>query len=211
MSEARRFKQQLGLELATELAGEFRFYRSCMEFRRPAHGGTDVIILGGSTKWSPGISLSFHFGRSFDAARSIEKELGWPRVPYQIFMYSPNLSSMKGMEYAGPHTWDVDLRRPPPNLARDVRAAIEGMACPFFERFRELRAARDAMASHDSWCFGGTGHFWRLLLLLDAALDDLPHFRTWSAQLDPFNAAQAAETLARFAAQHDRGPARPAG
>jgi hypothetical protein len=211
VSEARRFQQQKGTELAAEFAGEFRFYRSRLELRRANGDGADVIILSGSTKWSPLISLSFYFGRSFDRIRQIEKQLGLSTSPYHIQQYSLNLQHMIGIGYAGRHTWDIDLRQPPSGLAREMKAAIQGMAFPFFERFHQLSAARDAVASNDPWCFGARGHSWRSLFLLDTALGDLAHFRTWSERLEPLYAAQATEALARFDGGSRGGRARGPG
>lgn len=194
---AHRFQQDVGADLAAELPGEFRFSRSLLELRRPAHRGADVIRLAGSAKWSPLISVNFYFGRSFDEAERVEKALGEPVRGCHIDQYSLNLGLMAGVEYAGPSSWDVDLRSPSRGLVRELKAAIEGMAFPFFERFRDPRAARDAIASNDSWCFGGPLS-WRSLFFLDAALDDLGHFKSWSARLQPFDAAQAAEIVAKF-------------
>jgi len=130
--------------------------------------------------------------------REVEKDLGEVGLPYHIQQYSPNLGHMKGIRYSGPHTWEVDLGQPRRDLAKEVAVAIRGMAYAFFDRFRELRAARDAIASNDPWCFSATGPFWRSLFLLDAALDDLAHFRGWMASLEPFYAPKAAEMLGRF-------------
>jgi hypothetical protein len=79
------------------------------------------------------------------------------------------------------------------------------MAYPFFDRFRELRAARDALASRDPWCFGAAGHSWCSLFLLDAALNDLQHFKDWMPSLDPFYAPKAAEMLGSFERLGRRG------
>jgi hypothetical protein len=182
----------------SELADGFTFYRSRLELRRSAHSGVDVLILSGSTKYSPLVSVSFYFGRSFDQVREVEKDLGELGLPYHIQQYSPNLSHMKGIRYSGPHTWEVDLRQPPRDLAKKLAVAVRAMAYPFFDRFRELRAARDAVASRDPWCFDATGPYWRSLFLLDAALDDLLHFKEWMASLDPFYVPRAAEMLAKF-------------
>jgi hypothetical protein len=111
---------------------------------------------------------------------------------------------MTGIDYAGSHTWEIDLTQPPSGLVGELKVAIQGMAYPFFERFREPRIARDAIASDNPWCFGGAGPFWRSLFLLDAALDDMGHFKSWSARLEPFYAAQAAETLTQFESRSNR-------
>jgi hypothetical protein len=104
---------------------------------------------------------------------------------------------MSGIEYTGPHTWDVDLREPPESLANEIGVAVRGIAEPFFARFTDLRAARDAIASNDPWCFGGKT-FWHALLKLDAALGELAHFREWSTCLGEFEATQAAAMLAAW-------------
>jgi hypothetical protein len=57
----------------------------------------DVLIVSGSTRWSPLISVSFYFGRSFDRVREVEKDLGEAGLPYHIAQYSPNLGHMKGI------------------------------------------------------------------------------------------------------------------
>jgi hypothetical protein len=103
---------------------------------------------------------------------------------------------MQGVAYAGPDSWSVDISAPPPDLSLQVAAAIHGMADPFFARFDELRSARDAIAAGDPWCFSGQ-LFWRNLLLIDAALDDLPHFEAWAADMPTaFYRDQAVAALA---------------
>jgi len=195
VSDAQDYRKQLGDEVASLFGGEFRFYRSRLELRRKVPGGNDVVILAGASKWSPHLSISFYFGRHFDLVREVEKQCRLPPAPYHIQQYSLNLRSMKGMAYGGPYTWDVDLTRPPADIAREIKAAIEGMAYPFFERFQNLLSARDALANGDSWCFSGRDVGWRFVFLADAVLDDLAHFRQWSACLDPFYAKQAQAML----------------
>src|SRR5262245_17280455 len=120
MSDARRFQAQLGEEVAAAFAGDFRFCRSRLELRRAGGGGDDVITFAGSTKWSPKLSLAFHFGRSFEPVRAIEKLCGFESMPWHIFQYSVNARAMKGLRYPGQHTWQVDLRLPASDLAADV-------------------------------------------------------------------------------------------
>lgn len=192
---ANAFQKQLGEELASVLRGEFKFFRSSLQLRRSTANGKDVIILAGSNAWSPFISVSFYFGRNFDQVRALEKRHSEYAMPYHVQQYSPNLRSMAGIEYSGPHTWNVDLREPPESLAHELGAAVRGMAEPFFARFADLRAARDAIASNDPWCFGGHA-MWRALLKLDAALGELAHFREWNTRLGEFEAKQASEMLA---------------
>ena len=195
MSEAQNYRKKLGEEISSLFGGEFKFYRSRLEFRRKTAGGSDVLILSGASKWSPYLSISFYFGRNFDRVREVEQHCRLTPAPYHIQQYSLNLRSMKGIGFGGPCTWDVDLTRPPAGIAGEIKSAIEGMAYPFFERFQNLLPARDALANGDSWCFSGKDVGWRFVFLADAVLDDLAHFRRWSACLNPFYAKQAQAML----------------
>jgi hypothetical protein len=73
MSEAEKFQKRLGQKLEDLFVGKFRFYKSKLQLRRKYEGGNDVIVLSGSNKWSPYISVAFYFGKHFDAVRLIEK------------------------------------------------------------------------------------------------------------------------------------------
>jgi len=97
---------------------------------------------------------------------------------------------MSGLSYSGPHTWSLDINDTPKALTSEIVAAVHGIADPFFARFSNMEVARDAIACNDHWCFGGFP-FWRQLLILDAALDDLPHFQQWSKGLGSFERSQA--------------------
>ena len=125
---ANAFQKRLGDELAFVLQGEFKFFRSSLELRRPTAHGKDIIALAGSNKWSPFVSVSFYFGKNFDRVRALENRHREHAMPYHIQQYSPNLWAMRGIEYAGPDTWDVDLRDPPETLAREVGVAVRGIA-----------------------------------------------------------------------------------
>ena len=198
MSDANKYLQQLGSELEVQLGDGFKFSRSRLELRRKANDGADVIILAGSTKYSPFISVAFYFGRNFDEAKRLEKLTGDHPMPYHIQQYSPNLRSMRGLSYAGPSTWEVDITNPPEKLAQQITVAIKAMAYPFFEKFSTLQAAQIALADGDSWCFNARGPFYHMLLKVDASLKDLEHFEQWSKCLQDFYRNQSTESLMKY-------------
>ena len=198
-SSAELFQQQLGAQVAALLGGKYKFFKSRLELRAEAPDGHNVIILSGSNKWSPHISLSFYFGRNFSDAKRVEKLLGEHQFYYHIQQYSLNRESMQGLTYRGPYTWSVDITAPPDSLASEVVAAIHGIADPFFERFATIKAARDALAADDPWCFGGKP-FWSQLLLLDLAMGNQPHFERWAERLDDFTRSQVDEKLSKYRA-----------
>ena len=194
---AAQFQQQLGEEIAKAFDGQYRFFKSRLELRRKSGSGDDVVILAGSNKYSPNISISFYFGRNFATAKQLEKRVGGHQFYYHIQQYSPRRDGMPGLEYSGPCSWSVDINSPPKSLVAEIVSAVHGMADPFFARFSTIESARDAIARNDPWCFGGKV-FWRQLLLLDAAMDDLPHFQKWATRLGSFERAQAAPLVEQF-------------
>jgi hypothetical protein len=196
-SAAMAFQQEVGAQLARALGEDYKFFRSRLELRRPCGDGFNVLVLSGSNKYSPFISLEFYFGRNFAEAKRIEKLLGPTTFHYHIQQYSLNRNRMSGLVYEGPYTWSIDITRPMGSLLSELVSAVEGMANPFFERFATIRAARDAVASDDDWCFGGP-IFWRQLILLDAAMEDLGHFKEWAVQLDDFNRSQAEQEIEKL-------------
>jgi hypothetical protein len=198
VSAADNYKKQLGQEVADLFGGEFKFYKSKLELKRKRAEGFDVIVLSGSNKWSPYIDVSFYFGRNYDAARKVEKALGSYTMPYQIQQYSPNVGSMKGVGYRGDGTWEVNIDEPPKDLALTIKKAIEEIAFPFFERFSTLKAAQSALESDDSWCFSPKGPFYHMIFTVDAALNDIEHFKEWSQCLDEFYKNQAFEDIAKL-------------
>jgi len=191
------FQRRLGLDLSEALGAQYRFFKSRLELRADAPDGHNVVILAGSTKYSPHISVDFYFGRNFAEAKRVEKRLGDHQFYYHIQQFSPNRRHMKGLEYSGPFTWSVDVNNPPRALASELAEAVRGMAVPFFERFSNIRTARDAIADDDPWCFGGKA-YWRQLLLLDMAMNDLQHFERWRANLHELYQRQASEMIALF-------------
>ncbi len=195
MSESQKFQREVGEKLAERLGCDFKFYKSNLELRRKSKNGHDVVILGGSNKWSPSISMSFHFGKRFDSVRDIEKKLGEDPMFYHIHHSSPNSQNMEGINYSGPNTWRVDINDNNENLVPDIAKAIEGIAFPFFERFIEITEARDALAGKDSWCIGAQGIYWPTLFKVDAALGDIEHFKNWCNSLTPVYKKQALEAL----------------
>lgn len=196
------FQRSLGAKLTDALSGRYRFFKSRRELRADAPGGHDVLILTGATKYSPHITVDFYFGRNFSAAKQVEKRIGKHQFYYHIQQYSPNRKHMNGLRYSGPYTWSVDINDPPKTLVDELAEAVQGMALPFFERFADIRSARDAIANDDPWCFGGKT-FWRQLLLLDMAMDDVAHFERWATNLDALSQQQANEMIAAFKATHD--------
>lgn len=200
MTATNEYLKQLGQEIAGLLGGEFRFYKSKLELRRKRADGFDVIVLSGSNKWSPYVSVSFYFGRNFDAARKVEKAIGSEPMPYQIQQYSLSAGSMKSLGYLGNGSWEVNVEEPPDDLAISIKNAIEEIAYPFFERFSTLKAAQRALEVDDSWCFSPKGPFYHMIFKVDAALNEIEHFKKWSKCLDEFYQEQASEDLAKLEA-----------
>jgi hypothetical protein len=75
MSSAEKSNVQLGEALAKELGSSFKFYRSRLELRRNSIEGHDSVVLSGSHKFSPHMSVRFYFGVNFAKARLAEKEI----------------------------------------------------------------------------------------------------------------------------------------
>jgi len=198
MSNADQYLKGLGEEIANLLGNGFKFYKSKLELRRKSENGQDIVILGGSTKWSPYISVSFHFGELFNSVKVLEKRLGEGAMPYHIHHYSPNAQNMKGLKYKGKNTWEVNIQNPPPTLSKEIASAIQEIAFPFFERFKNIEEARNALAQGDSWCIGAKGAFWRTLLKIDAAIGDIEHFKEWSNCLSGFNKEQAKMAIEHY-------------
>ena len=194
-----QFSKQLGAEIAVALGSDYKFYKSRLEIRRDAPDGQDVIILAPSAKYSPHINFAFYFGRNFAVAKRLEKSVGDHQFYYHIQQFSLNRQPLYAPSYDGPDNWDIDITNPPSNLCSEVVGAIQAMAYPFFKRFASIKAARDAIASDDPWCIGGP-MYWRQLLLLDLASDDLSHFTNWYMQLDDWTRDQADQEIAKYAA-----------
>jgi hypothetical protein len=184
--------------LAKVLGDDFVVNKSRHEISRPTEYGRDVIILGGSGKYSPMVSVGFHFGISFACARELERRVDPSAIApcYDIFQYSLNRKSMRWLWYFGPSSWSFDLNAPSGRLVDQLARAVKRMAYPFFNRFGSVRAARDAICEDHSWCLGGTSSDWRRVLILDACLGELEHFRTWSESLSEFARKQSQDYLA---------------
>jgi len=197
-SNSQAFLRDLGAGVATLLGPEFVYSKSKLELKRKVPEGHDVIILSGSAKYSPYISVAFYYGKNFAAARSVEKAARVYTFPYHIQQYSVNWRPTQETPYRGEGSWSIDLNSPPSTLAQEMAIAIQGIAFPFFSRFKELTTSRDALAANDPGCFGGP-IFWSQLLRLDAALGDLPHFQQWSHCLDEWTRGQAEAEMAKFA------------
>ena len=156
-----------------------------------------LLFLSGSNKYSPYISVAFYCGKNYAPVAALEKAIGTHRAYYHIQQYSTNRRAMKGLEYDGPFTWDVDTNSPPSTLVNEMHRAIKGVAYPFYDRFADIVVARDAIANDDPWCFGGKA-FWHHLIKLDAVLGDLDHFKHWARDLDSLRLNRANEMLAQI-------------
>src|SRR5437868_11304865 len=93
------FQRNLGANLANALGGQYRFFKSRLELRADAPDGHNVVILAGSTKYSPHISVDFYFGRHFAQAKLVEKRLGSHQFYYHIQQLSLNRKHMAGLDY----------------------------------------------------------------------------------------------------------------
>ena len=191
MSAAAKYRNELGAAVTEKLGADFKFLKSRQEIRRKTQEGHDSIVLSGSSKFSPYISISFYFGVNFAKASAIEAKFlkGSEAACYHIHQYSLNRNHMAGLDYGGPFTWEINLHDPK-DIVQELKAAIESMAFPFFERFSNLKVARDAKVGNDSWCLGGD-IFWHHILVMDMALDDMAHFNEWKKTIKPFYAQQA--------------------
>ncbi|MGF1788697.1 hypothetical protein L4D00_23150 [Photobacterium swingsii] len=198
MSEAEKFQKYLGTQLVDHLGEGYIFLRSKLELRQKGKESSNVIVLAGSNKYSPDVSVSFYVGRHFEEIKKVEKALGLEPMPYHIQQYSPNLQNMINHPNIGArHTWRININNPPESFPEEMCTAIRQISEPFFERFDTLESSRDALAINDSWCFGGPA-FWRSLLLFDAALDDIHHFSKWATHLNSVEREQAELLLARY-------------
>jgi hypothetical protein len=190
------FREGLAASVAEQLHDGFVCQKERLERRNG--DGWDVIIIGGHGKWSPFVTVDFYFGRRFDAAVAPERLIGIRRLQTHVGQLSLNVrNSMSDLPYAGPCWWDVNIRKRSPALASEVADAIRSVAYPFFERFRDILDARDALVSGDRWCLSEP-QLWSPLLHLDAALNDLRHFESWCDHLDDFQRPHAKAALAQF-------------
>jgi hypothetical protein len=198
MSASDDYKKALGQELEKLFGGDFKFCKSKLELKRKRNNGFDIIVISGSSKWSPHINISFYFGRNFDAVRKIEKMLSSYLVPCHIQQYSLNGCKLKSLEYKGEGTWVVNIEDPPKDMALTLKHTIESIAFPFFDRFSSLEAAQEALANDDSWCFSPKGPLYHSLLLVDDALNYLHHFKEWSKCLENCYLQKANEDIKKL-------------
>jgi len=199
MSAAAKYRNELGAAVAERLGSDFKFYKSRQELRRKTSQGYDSIVLAGSSKFSPYISISFYFGVNFEKANAIEKKFlkGYEPAYYHIHQYSLNRNHMAGLNYQGPFTWEINIQDPK-DILQELKAAIEGMAFPFFQRFGDLKVARDAKVDNNPWCLGGDIS-WHHILVMDIALNDIAHFNEWKKTIKPFYAQQADARILKIA------------
>jgi hypothetical protein len=162
-----------------------------------SEGGSHVVSLGGSNKWSPYISVALHFGCRFDAATKIERIVSGHVGFAHISQSSRNRQHMQGIEYSGPYEWEIDIREPFRQLVPELTSAINGIARPFHARFSNMVSARNALVAHDPWC-PMVASMWPRMLYLDGALSDLAHFREWSKSLPDFYRQHALDALKKL-------------
>ena len=198
MSATADFAKQLGADVTDILGGSFKYKRSRLELSRPVAEGHDVVILSVTGKYSPFVNVAFYFGKNYKQAKEIERSIGEYQFPYHVQQYSPFRQPLYSKTYNGPDNWDINLQEPPKNLPSELADAIRGMTQPFFDQFQVITAARDAIASGSPDCFSGQ-MFWRQLLLLDASLGELDHFRNWMSCLDDWTRNQAELELSKVA------------
>ena len=197
-SGAAAFQRELGARLAETLGG-YQFLRTHAELRKASEAGWNSLFIQGASRSSPFVSINFGFGCRYAAAARLEKALGIEPAREHIAQNSLNRAHMKGLPMGGPGkgSWSLDIRQAiDANLLGELARAVEHTAQPFFARFATPLAARDALSAGDPWCFGGA-MAWRHVLVLDALLGDLDHFRNWSRRLGPLDLAQAEPLLAR--------------
>ena len=197
-SNSQAFLRDLGAAVAAQLGPDFAYFKSRLELRRKTPEGHDVVILSGSAKYSPYVNVAFYYGKNFAAARALEKAADAYAFPFHIQQFSLNWRPSPAKTYQSEGNWSIDLNNPPPEFARELVSAIQGIAFPFFSRFSSLTVARRALAANDPDCFGGP-MFWSQLLRLDAVLGELSHFEQWSHCLDDWTRKQAQAELAKFA------------
>ena len=194
----RTFLAKLAEEISVGLDGDFKLFRTHLELRRPVDEGHDVVLLSSSSKYSPHINVAFYFGKNYSRVAAIEKKLKAYKFPYHVQQYSLYRQPLYAPRYLGKDNWGVDIGDPPDDLANQLVAAIKGMAEPFFQEFSTMERARDSIASGSKECFSGP-MFWKQLLEIDLALDDLEHFQSWRSILDDLQQEQADEFIRKYA------------
>ena len=187
MSAAAEYVSTLGAAVADEFGAGVAFSKASKCLIWPTVFGGSYVRLSGSNKWSPLISVSFYFGNRYEGATTIERLINLPKRQQRaghIHQYSLNAHLMHGLAFSSDYTFQIDIRRPPVDIACTVADAIRQIAVPFWNRYPTVRSARDALLSRDEWCFQADGAFWHDLLYLDAALGELEHFESWLARLE---------------------------
>lgn len=188
-SDAHRFRVRVGEQLAARLPG-FRFLKSKLTLEQRFGGNTHVIVLSGSSKYSPMVSLAYYVGVRFADVTALEKLLGLSPRAYHVGQYSMNASKMRGLT-AAKADWDHDLRSGEETLVEQVEQSVHQVCTPYFARFTTVESARDALEGDDSWCIGGA-LAWRELLLIGALAHDRSRFDRWLAT-QPLHTQQKVE------------------
>jgi hypothetical protein len=85
---SKNFLLDLGAVVAAELGPVFSFSKSKLELKRKVLEGHDVVILSGSSKYSPFVNVAFYYGKNFADARSLEKAARAYAFPYHSAVLS---------------------------------------------------------------------------------------------------------------------------
>jgi len=197
MSKVGEFRRQLGKELERRHAGEYRFLVSRETLVRKQPDGDDAVYLDVTSTCSPFVSLYLLFGRRFDAATKAERWAGKSASYYQVIHYSVNEQMFRRIGWDAPRKWRLDLREVPNGLVDEVETLIRNFGDPWFDRFRDLRVARDAIIdSGTDWCLSGDPH---AVLALDAALGDVDDMRRCVESQKMYRHEQMADLARRYA------------
>jgi hypothetical protein len=200
MSTAAAFVSSLGIAVADQFGASVTFSKLDKRLVWRTAFGASFVSLSGSNKWSPLISVNFYFGNRYDDATKIEKLIGKSKRQQRaghILQYSLNAHLMKGLTLSSDYSFEINIQRPPVDIASVVADAIRQIAFPFWNRYPTVRSARDALLSRDEWCFKAGGPSWHDLLYLDAALGELEHYESWLTQLESFYVPYASAELAK--------------
>jgi hypothetical protein len=188
----------LAQEVASTLGSGWELLPGATGLRRKRAEGNDVALLIGSADDEGGASVALHVGRSFDAAREVERR--WQAEGPICDIQQIGARLVPVLETQTLAAWIFQLPAQADLAANSVAESIRALGEPFYVRFTEMPVARDAIAGGDRWCVGGPLK-WAIVLKLDLALDDLHHFQEWSKGL-PTATREQAEFLVQSYAQN---------
>src|SRR5215475_11276861 len=111
-SAAKRYRQQLGEDLTRALGSGFTLRRNTLTLAAPIREGTRIIVLAGTSRGSPHITIAFYMGLVFDVVRQVEAALNWKPLPMHVAQFSVNFPNMPGISWHGEPLLAVDIRSP---------------------------------------------------------------------------------------------------